>query len=920
MITNYHGAFGDPAQAVDFLLDQEADFTLKSSSEFIERTFAFVRSLSNLAAPEQEHHLLYPLVSVSGAEKNTFADGTPMELEFTPQCPPGLKSMFASMRYGKAAQTSCLMMQFLAKYGATLEQLPSVVENENDHNESKSFEQSSIVVLSTWQLKAAHEMVKKSASSQKKKKHNNNASGGASTTIPKKEVQLKQRPAWSDVAASVALQESFSQFWQTRRADPTTVSPAKIFHQGYFFENLEKEKSTALFDMSTMRAALEEAESSPSSPPSSPSSKENDPNVQNTPIPKHKVKAGEKSAEKQKKGKDNNSNNNITSTSTSLVGGDAVVANADALASVSAYASPPTTPPPSKSDSAATTTTATTTNSNNTFVLPIDEYKEKILETIGRQQVTIIKGETGCGKSTRIPVMLLRSGFRNNIAPKQKIFVCVPRRIAAKSLVDRLRSCEPELSSHFALRLGHGVREFESHNTRVIFATTGYMVRLLANNPQSLKTCSHLVIDEVHERSVDTDLLCLIAKRHLQIYPHLKLVLMSATLTAGIYQDYFSLDPVTEPPIQVGAKRFPIKEFYLEDLLAPSLGLKGGAHAMNVTKLQKHCSDCTRKKEALPAHAGQLQYKIACKLALSVADSQSAVLIFVAGMLDITSIVEILEASTVAGKQLITVPIHSDIPFEDQMKAYDKIQPHQLKIVVATNAAESALTLPDVDHVICLGACKRLTYDQASHRQMLEKAWITRANAIQRKGRTGRVREGTVYKLYTRDIYQNVMEASERGEITEIPLDSVILTMKDIFHEEPVSSMLSEMIEPPETANISASFKFLYQKQYIQTPDDVGGITEMGRFVTAMGIELALGDFIGRGIQLGVAAEAIELAAILSYPKTPWLIPNPMVQSNTVYNGTYSICSMEGAGYVCACETTFVCLFVNITSSSSGLT
>jgi HrpA-like RNA helicase len=409
------------------------------------------------------------------------------------------------------------------------------------------------------------------------------------------------------------------------------------------------------------------------------------------------------------------------------------------------------------------------------------------------------------------------------------------------------------------------------------------MVRMLANNPQSLRTCSHLIIDEVHERSVDTDLLCLIAKRQLPSFPQLKLVLMSATLSAEIYQEYFGLN--TEA-IQVGAKRFPIQEYFLEDLV-PLLELNG-SHAMNVMKLEENCSKCKSNNMHLPAHAIELQHKIASKLALSVADSRSAVLIFVAGMLDITSIVEILEASTVAGKQLITVPIHSDIPFEDQMKAYDKIQPNQLKIIVATNAAESALTLPDVDHVICLGACKRLTYDQKNHRQLLEKAWITRANAIQRTGRTGRVREGNMYKLYTRNIYDSVMEETERGEITEIPLDSVILTMKEIFHKEPVTSMLADMIEPPETSNIDSSFNFLHGKQYITMPNDAGAITETGKFVTAMGLELELGDFIARGIQFGIAAEALEVAAILSFPKTPWLMPNPMVHSSADYNGEKS--------------------------------
>lgn len=130
-------------------------------------------------------------------------------------------------------------------------------------------------------------------------------------------------------------------------------------------------------------------------------------------------------------------------------------------------------------------------------ILPIDEHETEILDAVNKQRVTIIHGETGCGKSSRVPVMLLRAPPPDSSMHNVKMFISQPRRIAAKSLVERVRSCEPDLKMSIALRMGHGVREYENPKTRAWFVTTGYLVRLLANHPENFNDCSHLIIDEV---------------------------------------------------------------------------------------------------------------------------------------------------------------------------------------------------------------------------------------------------------------------------------------------------------------------------------------------------------------------------------------------------------------------------------------
>lgn len=188
--------------------------------------------------------------------------------------------------------------------------------------------------------------------------------------------------------------------------------------------------------------------------------------------------------------------------------------------------------------------------------LPIEYHAKKICDHVARHRVTIIHGETGCGKSSTVPIMLMkshdeawdrvqqssnRSANENNsddtlpINGYAKMFVTQPRRIAARSLCARVQSIlsseNKEAIPAVGLRLGGGERSIDTGNTKIWFATTGYVVLLLAHHPERFRDHSHLVLDEVHERSIDTDVLCLLARKLLHANQHIKLVLMSATVS-----------------------------------------------------------------------------------------------------------------------------------------------------------------------------------------------------------------------------------------------------------------------------------------------------------------------------------------------------------------------------------------------------
>lgn len=512
--------------------------------------------------------------------------------------------------------------------------------------------------------------------------------------------------------------------------------------------------------------------------------------------------------------------------------------------------------------------------------LPIDEYRDEILSSIKDNRVTIIQGETGCGKSSRVPVMILESPPPDASFPNVKMFICQPRRIAAKSLAERVRATEPHLKPLIGLRMGHGVREYESSSTRAWFVTTGYLVRYLANNLEKFDDVTHLIIDEVHERSIDSDIICLLAKRLLQTNLKIRLVLMSATVAAELYQDYFGVE---QPPIFVGARCHPINEYFVEDI---------GRHLQLSAKEQNALSDIaakciqTRCVVAPKQHYMTQVRGLAVQVAIQVGKPGSSVLIFVPGIADIVDIMESFEKvlSTIHYR---VIPIHSDIPFEDQMVAFDMTGECEVKIIVATNAAESSITLPDVDHVICMGLSKVITYNKKSHRQMLELNWISRASAKQRAGRTGRVREGNVYRLYPREAFQIHFRDFEEGEILRSPLDHIILNLRTIVQSENISELLMECIEPPDMINIQNSFTSLHKKNLISEPCDEFTILPLGELIVALGIDITLGALVGFGIRFGLLVESIELAAILSSPKSPWLIPNAHLQEPEVYNGKF---------------------------------
>jgi HrpA-like RNA helicase len=493
----------------------------------------------------------------------------------------------------------------------------------------------------------------------------------------------------------------------------------------------------------------------------------------------------------------------------------------------------------------------------DTNSLPIDFYKEKLLNVISSNRVTIIQGETGCGKSSRIPQFI----YEQN--PNCKLMVAQPRRIACFNLTKFLRTkLNPKI---VGMRLGMGTRD-EGRGCRIWFVTTGYLLQLIGHNEAYFRNHTHIVIDEAHERSVDADVLCFFVKKLLSTNPNIKVIIMSATLRASIYIKYFEKEngaPIA--PLFVGSRRFKNSVLYAEDLMT-LLPAQKQAIGELVTKTNIPC--CERKQ--------MLLIKMLIRY-IGAKTSGENILVFLPGLKEIVELVEYFDTLK-AKKKYICVPIHSEVPFEEQQEALDtNISPNTIKVILATNAAESSVTFPNVDHVICTGLAKSI---QAN--SVLVKQWISKDSAEQRAGRTGRERPGVVYRLYSKNLYASFREFQE-AEIQRIPLDETVLYLKNTLDSD-LFQVMEQIIEPVSMECLQGSIEMLYKEGIIATPNKDAHLTPLGALVSKLPISYKLGKIVGLGIVLGIPHSAVGLAAAMSLQVIPFRRVSPLVCNVDKYN------------------------------------
>lgn len=450
--------------------------------------------------------------------------------------------------------------------------------------------------------------------------------------------------------------------------------------------------------------------------------------------------------------------------------------------------------------------------------LPISQFREPIVHSIEGNQVVIIAGDTGCGKSTQVPQFLLHSGF-TAIACTQ------PRRIACISLSKRVGY---ETLNEYGTQVGYQIR-FEASKTRatrILFLTEGLLLRQLSSDP-TLSQYSVVVVDEVHERHIHGDFLLGLLRGLLQARADLKLVLMSATINISLFAGYFTGAPV----IQIPGRLFPIEVRY-----QPS---------------KVEFSNSSSRSERLdPSPYLRIMQLIDHKYP---SNERGDVLMFLSGMSEISAVVDAAREYAQRTRRWIILPLHSSLSVEDQDKVFDVPPEGVRKCVVATNIAETSITIDGIRFIVDSGKVKEMSFDPEAKMQRLREFWISQASAEQRKGRAGRTGPGVCFRLYSENDYQAFSQYTT-PEIQRVPLDSIILQMVSLgvthIREFP-------FIEPPPPSNVENSIHFLKQQGALT---DSENLTPIGQMLAQLPVDVV----IGKMLLIGSVFHVIEPVMIIS--------------------------------------------------------
>jgi pre-mRNA-splicing factor ATP-dependent RNA helicase DHX16 len=460
-------------------------------------------------------------------------------------------------------------------------------------------------------------------------------------------------------------------------------------------------------------------------------------------------------------------------------------------------------------------------------ILPIFEYKEKILELLKTNQLIIIEGETGSGKTTQIPQYLYESGYCNN---KKKICITQPRRVAAMSVATRVAF---EMNVKCGHEVGYAIR-FEENvtlTTKIIYMTDGIFLRYLLSDNQ-MSDFSVIIIDEAHERSIYTDVIFGIIKQLIQKRKDLRVIISSATLSTTKFQNYFFEAPV----IQVPGRRYPVDIYYTKSPEPDYI------EAAVITALQIHISQADElfKEEN---YGGDI-------------------LIFLTGQEEIELAKRMInnQLKKLRGQipNCVVLPIYAALPSEEQAKIFLPVGRGERKIILATNIAETSITINGIAYVIDSGFCKQMCYDPRTGLETLAITPISKANAKQRAGRAGRVRPGKCFRLYTSSSYENELEDDNVPEIQRNNLISMILLMKSLG----INNLLDfDFMDPPPHEILIKALEQLYALGALNTE---GTLTQSGLKMIQLPIDPSLTKCILSSLKYRCFNQVLTIVSMLS--------------------------------------------------------
>ncbi|NXL21455.1 DHX36 helicase, partial [Setophaga kirtlandii] len=530
--------------------------------------------------------------------------------------------------------------------------------------------------------------------------------------------------------------------------------------------------------------------------------------------------------------------------------------------------------------------------------LPSYGMREELVKLINSNRVTVISGETGCGKTTQVTQFILDDHIERGLGSTCRIVCTQPRRISAISVAERVaaeraESCGNGRSTGYQIRLQSRLPRKQGS---ILYCTTGIVLQWLQSD-KHLSSISHVVLDEIHERNLQSDVLMSIIKDLLNVRLDLKVILMSATLNAEKFSEYFDHCPM----IHIPGFTFPVVEYLLEDVIEKlrqvytpertdrRLHWRRGFMQGHMSRPEKEEKEEIYRQQ-WPAYLRQLQgrYSASTISALEMMDDDKvdldliaalirhivleeedgAILVFLPGWDNISTLHELLMSQVMfKSDRFIIIPLHSLMPTVNQTQVFKKTPPGVRKIVIATNIAETSITIDDVVFVIDGGKIKETHFDTQNNISTMAAEWVSKANAKQRKGRAGRVQPGHCYHLYN-GLRASLLDDYQLPEILRTPLEELCLQIK-ILRLGGIAYFLSKLMDPPSRDAVMLAINHLMELNALDRQEE---LTPLGVHLARLPVEPHIGKMILFGALFCCLDPVLTIAASLSF-KDPFVIP-----------------------------------------------
>jgi len=449
--------------------------------------------------------------------------------------------------------------------------------------------------------------------------------------------------------------------------------------------------------------------------------------------------------------------------------------------------------------------------------LPIYKLKDELIRAMMDNQVLVVIGETGSGKTTQITQYMAECGLTT-----RGIVGCTqPRRVAAMSVAKRVAE---EFGCRLGQEVGYCIRfeDMTTPETVIKYMTDGMLLRECLMD-DTLSKYSLIMLDEAHERTIATDVMFGLLKDTIRNRPELKIIVTSATLNAEKYSEYFFNCPIFTIP----GKTYPVEVLHTKE-----------------------------------AESDYMDAALICVMQIHLTEPAGDVLLFLTGQDEIDTACQILyERIKSLGNnvpELIILPVYSSLPSEMQTRIFEPAPKGTRKVVVATNIAEASLTIDGIYYVVDPGFAKQKVFNPKIGMDSLVVAPISRASAKQRRGRAGRTGPGKCFRLYTKAAYDNEMLDTSVPEIQRSNLGNIVLVLKAMGINDLITF---DFMDPPPVQTLVSALENLYA---LGALDDEGLLTRLGRKMAEFPIEPPLSKMLIESCNLGCSDEALTIVGMLS--------------------------------------------------------